>query len=56
VPLADASGVHALERFLKRCECNGVTVVFCELRPEVRTSLAKLGVLSRVTPNYEEAI
>ena len=58
VPLADASGVNALERFLKRCESHGVTVVFCELRPEVRASLIKLGVMARVeeAPGYEEAI
>jgi SulP family sulfate permease len=58
VPLADASGVNALERFLKRCESHDVTVVFTELRPDVRASLAKLGVMSRVeeASSYEEAI
>ena len=56
--LADASGVNALDRFLKRCASHSVTVVFCELRPEVRTTLAKLGVMARVeeAPTYEEAI
>jgi len=58
VPLADASGVGALERFLKRCAAHGVTVVFCELQPGVRTSLSKLGVLARVevAESYGDAI
>jgi SulP family sulfate permease len=58
VPLADASGVNALERFLKRCESHGVSVVFCELRPQVHGVLGKLGVLTRVeaAESYEEAI
>jgi SulP family sulfate permease len=58
VPLADASGVNALERFLKRCESHGVGVVFCELRPNVAASLDKLGILERVeqTQTYEDAL
>lgn len=58
VPLADASGVNALERFLKRCASHGVVVVFCELRPSVQTSLDKLHVLShvQVAESYEAAI
>jgi len=58
VPMADASGANALERFLKRCERAGVTVVFCELRAGVRVALSKMGVLERVTlaDDYTEAI
>ncbi len=58
VPMADASGVHALERFLKRCRRHNVTVVFCELRPSVQAALSKLGVLDRVevAESYEDAI
>ncbi len=58
VPIADASGVNALERFLKRCAAHKVAVVFCELQPKVRAALAKLGVLARVetTQTYDEAI
>ena len=41
VPMADASGGNALERFLKRCESHDVTIVFCELPDAVRASLAK---------------
>lgn len=58
VPLADASGANSLERFLKRCKHHGVRVVFCELRPPVSDSLAKLGLLSGVdvADGYEDAI
>lgn len=58
VPMADASGVNALERFLKRCRSHAVTVVFCELRPAVHASLRKLGVLDQVelAESYEDAI
>ncbi|WP_395644674.1 SulP family inorganic anion transporter [Terricaulis sp.] len=58
VPIADASGVHALERFLDRCRKHGVTVVICELRPQVSASLEKLGVLAHVqtTDSYGDAI
>lgn len=58
VPMADASGVNALERFLKRCRTHNVTVVFSELRPAVHASLRKLGVLDQVevAESYEDAI
>jgi SulP family sulfate permease len=58
VPMADASGVNALERFLKRCESHGVHVVFCELRPNVHAVLRKLHVLERIeeAESYEDAI
>ena len=58
VPLADASGINALERFLKRCASHRVAVVFCELQPAVRASLERLGVLEQVrtTEGYEAAL
>jgi len=58
VPLADPSGVAALERFLKRCESHGVVVVFSEVRTSVRATLAKLHVLDGVSiaETYEEAV
>jgi SulP family sulfate permease len=58
VPMADASGVNALERFLKRCESHKVRVVFCELRANVHAVLRKLHVLERVevAESYEDAI
>jgi SulP family sulfate permease len=48
VPMADASGVAALERFVKRCRSHGVSIVFCEMQPRVREVLNKLGVLAHV--------
>jgi SulP family sulfate permease len=58
VPLADASGAGALERFLKRCEKHGVAVVFCEMTPSVSSTLSRLGLLSHVetAATYEEAV
>jgi anti-anti-sigma regulatory factor len=58
VPLADASGASALERFIKRCAGHGVEIVFCEMRPSVRATLAKLGLLAHVqtADTYEEAV
>jgi len=58
VPLADASGANALERFLKRCKSHGVAVVFCELNPKARDALGRLGVLAQVeeADSYSDAI
>ena len=58
VPLADASGVNALQRFLKRCASHGVVVIFCELAPSVEASLSKLHVLEhvQVASGYDDAI
>jgi sulfate permease, SulP family len=58
VPLADASGAGALERFVTRCRSHNVVLVFCELHPSVAATLAKLGLLAHVetATTYEEAI
>ena len=58
VPLADASGVNALERFLKRCASHRVAVILCELQPGVRAALERLGVLQQVrtAETYEDAL
>lgn len=58
VPLADASGVNTLQRFLDRCRAHGVAIVFCELRPPVEETLARLGVLKHVSvvSQYADAI
>jgi SulP family sulfate permease len=58
VPLADASGANALERFLKRCRSHNVTVVFSELWPSVRTTLHQLGLTQHVeiADSYADAI
>ena len=58
VPLADASGANALERFLKRCRSHNVTVVFSELWPSVRTTLHQLGLTqhAEIADTYADAI
>lgn len=58
VPMADASGVAALERFVMRCKSHNVMVVFCEMQPRVREVLSKLGVLAHVetTQSYADAV
>jgi MFS superfamily sulfate permease-like transporter len=60
VPLADASGVGALERFLKRCVAHGTAVMFCEMQPRARAVLAQMGVLAHAgvqeAGSYEEAL
>jgi len=58
VPLADASGSNALERFLRRCRAHDVRVVFCEMRQSVHQTLLRLGLLEHVSvaSTYEEAL
>jgi SulP family sulfate permease len=60
VPLADASGVGALARFLKRCAQHGTHVVLSEMNPSVRTVLAQMGVVGTNglddAPDYETAL
>lgn len=42
-PLIDASGVTALERFVRRCVSHGGSVIFSEARPPVRIVLNRMG-------------
>jgi SulP family sulfate permease len=58
VPLADATGASALDRFLRRCKSHGVKVIFTEMNASVEAALRKLGLLQRVdvTGTYEEAL
>jgi len=60
VPMADASGVAALERFLKRCAEHGTRVLFCEMNPRVRAVLAQMHLLDgsgvAEAASYEDAI
>ncbi len=48
VPMADVSGVGALERFLKRCAGHGTQVIVAEMHPRVRAVLAQMGVFEHV--------
>jgi SulP family sulfate permease len=45
VPMADVSGVGALERFLKRCAGHGTQVIIAEMHPRVRAVLSQMGAL-----------
>ena len=60
VPMADASGVGALNRFLKRCQHHGTAVFLAEIQPRAREVFAGMGVLafSNVTEvgSYAEAL
>jgi sulfate permease, SulP family len=44
VPLIDASGVHALQQFLKRCQAQGTRVILSGLQVQPRTVLQAMGV------------
>jgi SulP family sulfate permease len=58
VPLIDATGVRALEDFIRRCRRDKTDVVFAELQQPVIDTLTQMGVLKDVTlaPSYEAAI
>lgn len=58
VPLADASGAGALERFLGRCLKHRVAIIFAEMNPSVTVTLGKLGLLKHVetADSYEQAL
>lgn len=58
VPLADASGAGALQRFLGRCLKHRVAIIFAEMNGGVTVTLGKLGLLKHVeiAASYEEAL
>lgn len=45
VPLIDASGVHALKQFLKRCHAQGTRVILSGVQKQPRKVLRKMGVV-----------
>ncbi|MFM2042724.1 MAG: hypothetical protein RLY86_1300 [Pseudomonadota bacterium] len=47
VPLADASGMAALTRFLDRCARQGVPVILTEMPARTRLTLSREGILKR---------
>ncbi len=51
VPMADATGVGALSRFLKRCQAHDTRVLMSELNPASSAVLKQMGVLA--LPNVE---
>lgn len=58
VPMADASGVASLERFLKRCATHKVKVVMCELNASTRATLQQMHALQAIeeAPSYDDAL
>jgi SulP family sulfate permease len=60
VPMADATGVGALSRFLKRCEAHDTQVVMSELNPSSAAVLKQMGVLAlsnvEVLKTYDAAV
>jgi SulP family sulfate permease len=47
VPLVDASGVIALEEFLRRCGKRGIRVIISGLQPQVRRTLETMHILNQ---------
>ena len=61
VPLIDASGVSALEKFVSGTFVKGTRVVLCGVQPDVRSVIEKLGLTSGpsavvLAKNFEKAL
>lgn len=61
VPLVDATGVGALEGFLRRCETTGTTVIITGIQPQPRQVLARMHLDRdtehlRFTERFAEAV
>jgi sulfate permease, SulP family len=61
VPLIDASGVSALEKFVAGAFARGTRVIACGVQPEVREVIERLGLTSgprpvALTKNFEKAL
>lgn len=61
VPMIDASGVGALEEFLRRCEAHGTGVIVTGILPQPRQVLERMGLstgsaLLRFTDDFPAAI
>ncbi|MCA1973231.1 MAG: sulfate permease [Caenispirillum sp.] len=48
VPLIDATGGHALEEFLRRCEAHGTQVILSGVQDQPRRLMGELGLAGRV--------
>ncbi|MES1198771.1 MAG: SulP family inorganic anion transporter [Pseudomonadota bacterium] len=59
-PLIDASGVGALDRFIRRCAQHGGVVILSEVQPRVRAVLEQMSLLHRanvrIATSYEAAL
>lgn len=48
VPFIDATGAHALGEFVRKCRSQGTAVVLCQLSPQVRATLGRMGTLEDI--------
>ncbi len=61
VPVIDASGVHALEALLERCQRRGIVLVVSGLQAQPRRVLAQMHLHPRhgmlhIVPGYDAAL
>ena len=61
VPVIDASGVHALEGLLERCQRRGITLIVSGLQPQPRRVLAQMRLHPRegalhIVPDFDSAL
>jgi SulP family sulfate permease len=61
VPVIDASGMHALEALLERCQRRGIIVILSGLQPEPRRVLARMHLHPRegalhIVPSFDAAL
>lgn len=61
VPVIDASGVHALENLLERCQRRGIALVISGLQPQPRKVFAKMRLHPRhgmlhIAPDFDAAL
>jgi SulP family sulfate permease len=50
VPFIDASGAHALEEFIDRCERRGTQLILSRVQPQPRAVLDGMGITARLGP------
>jgi sulfate permease, SulP family len=56
VPLIDASGIHALQSFIKASDSRGTKVILSGLKPGVEAAIAQMGINVMRARNLERAL
>lgn len=61
VPVIDASGMHAIREFAKKCHKRNIIFLMSGLRPEVKQAMSQAGVLDEIEqgsifPHLDEAL
>jgi SulP family sulfate permease len=51
VPFIDASGAHALDEFIERCERRGTRLILSRVQAQPRTVLDSMGIAKRLGPD-----